>query len=173
MVTTIMIVTYIWNLFSIKLYQLHSLAKFWAFIANIKHMRVLQILDTLEIKANLNNILTWNYKYFAFAHRYDISTGPYHSLYNITVSSREMTKQCNTFVSFDKRLNSRDNAWTMISWSGDLARRILSHNEMNPVVIRCLCTPFVKNNGGFCQTQNQHDSSIQFAQYLIDWWNVC
>ena len=59
MVTTIMIVTYIWNLFSIKHYRLHSSVKFWAFIDNIKHMRVLQILDTLEIKANLNNILTW------------------------------------------------------------------------------------------------------------------
>ena len=59
MVTTIMIVTYIWNLFSINHYRLHSLVKFWAFIANIKHMRVLQISDTLEIKANLNNILTW------------------------------------------------------------------------------------------------------------------
>ena len=56
--TTIMIVTYIWN-FSIKHYWLHSLVKFWASIANIKRMRVLQILDTLEIKANLNNILTW------------------------------------------------------------------------------------------------------------------
>ena len=59
MVTTVMIVTYIWNLFSIKHYRLDSLVKFWAFIANIKHMRVLQIWDTLEIKANLNNILTW------------------------------------------------------------------------------------------------------------------
>ena len=59
MVTTIMIVTYIWNLFSIKHYRLHSLVKIWPLIANIKHMRVLQILDTLEIKANFNNILTW------------------------------------------------------------------------------------------------------------------
>ena len=59
MTTTIMIVTYIWNLFSIKHYWLQSLAKFWASIFNIKRMRVLQILDTLEIKANLNNILTW------------------------------------------------------------------------------------------------------------------
>ena len=59
MVTTIMIVTYIWNLFSIKHYRLHSLVNFLAFIAIIKHMRVLQISDTLEIKANLNNILTW------------------------------------------------------------------------------------------------------------------
>ena len=59
MVTTIMIVTYIWNLFFIEHYWLHSLVKFWASIANIKRMRVLQILDTLEIKANLNNILTW------------------------------------------------------------------------------------------------------------------
>ena len=59
MVTTIMIVTYIWNLFSIKHYWLHSLVKFGASIANIKRTRVLQILDTLEIKANLNKILTW------------------------------------------------------------------------------------------------------------------
>ena len=59
MVTTIMIVTYIWNWFSIKHHWLHNLVKFWASIANIKRMRVLQILDTLEIKANLNNILTW------------------------------------------------------------------------------------------------------------------
>ena len=59
MVTTIIIVTYIWNLFSIKHYWLHSLVKLWASIANFKRMRVLQILDTLEIKANLNNILTW------------------------------------------------------------------------------------------------------------------
>ena len=49
MVTTIMIVTYLWNLFSIKHYRLHSLVKFWASIANIKRTRVLQILDTLEI----------------------------------------------------------------------------------------------------------------------------
>ena len=59
MVTTIIIVTYIWNLFSITHYWLHSLVKFWASIANIERMRVLQILDTLEIKANLNSILTW------------------------------------------------------------------------------------------------------------------
>ena len=59
MVTTIMIVTDIWNLFSIKHYWLHNLVKFWASIVNIKRTRVLQISDTLEIKANLNNILTW------------------------------------------------------------------------------------------------------------------
>ena len=59
MVTTIMIVTYIWNLFSIKHYWLHIWIKLWASIAKIKQMRVLQILDTLEIKANLSNILTW------------------------------------------------------------------------------------------------------------------
>ena len=58
MVTTIIIVTYIWNLFCIPHYWLHSLVKFWASIANIKRMGGLQILDTLEIKANLNNILT-------------------------------------------------------------------------------------------------------------------
>ena len=49
MVTTILIVTNLWNLFSIKHYQLHSLVKFWASIANIKRTKVLQILDTLEI----------------------------------------------------------------------------------------------------------------------------
>ena len=59
MVTTIIIVTYIWNLFSIKHYWSHSLVKFGASIASIKRMRVLQILNTLEIKANHNNILTW------------------------------------------------------------------------------------------------------------------
>ena len=59
MVTTIMIVTYIWNLFSIKHYRLHILVKFWVSIANMKRMRVLHIFDTLEIKANLNNTLTW------------------------------------------------------------------------------------------------------------------
>ena len=59
MVTTIMIVTYIWNWFSIEHYWSHILVKFWPSIANINHMRVLQILDTLEIKANLNKILTW------------------------------------------------------------------------------------------------------------------
>ena len=59
MVTTIIIVTYIWNLFCIKHYWMHSLVKFWASIANIKRMRVLQIWNTLEIKANHNNILTW------------------------------------------------------------------------------------------------------------------
>ena len=59
MVTTIMIVTYIWNLFSIKHFWLHILLKFGASIDNIKCMRVLQRLYTLEIKANLNSILTW------------------------------------------------------------------------------------------------------------------
>ena len=54
-----MILTYIWNLFSIKHYWSHILVKFWASIANINRMRVLQILDTVGIKANLNNILTW------------------------------------------------------------------------------------------------------------------
>ena len=59
MVTTIIIVTYIWNLFFIKHYWLHNLVKCWVSIANIKSMRVLQILNTLESKANHNNILTW------------------------------------------------------------------------------------------------------------------
>ena len=59
MVTTIFIVAYIWNLFSIKHSWLHSLVKFLASISNIKRKRVLKILDTLEIKANFNNISTW------------------------------------------------------------------------------------------------------------------
>ena len=59
MVTTIMIVACIWNLSSIKHSWLHSLVKFWAAISNIKRMRVLKLLDTLEIKANSNNVLTW------------------------------------------------------------------------------------------------------------------
>ena len=58
MVTTIMIVTYIWNLFSIKHYWLHSLVKFWASIA-LSVWGSYKILDSLEIKAKLNNILTW------------------------------------------------------------------------------------------------------------------
>ena len=58
MVTTIMIVTYIWNLFSIKHYWLHSLVKFWASIA-LSVWGSYKFLDTLEIKAKLNNILTW------------------------------------------------------------------------------------------------------------------
>ena len=41
MVTTIMIVTYIWNLFPIKHKWLYILVKFSASIANIKCMRVL------------------------------------------------------------------------------------------------------------------------------------
>ena len=51
------VVTYNRNLFFIKHYWLHVLVKFWASIANIKCLRVLQILNTLEINANLNNIL--------------------------------------------------------------------------------------------------------------------
>ena len=43
MVTTIMIVTYILNLFSIKHYWLHILVKFGASSAKIKHMRGLKI----------------------------------------------------------------------------------------------------------------------------------
>ena len=41
MITTIMIVTYIWNLFSIKHNWLHILVKFVASTANIKCIRVL------------------------------------------------------------------------------------------------------------------------------------
>ena len=59
MVTTIMIVAYIWNLFSVKHSWLHSLVRFWASISNIKRMRVLKILDTFEIKEKFNNMLTW------------------------------------------------------------------------------------------------------------------
>ena len=40
MVTNIMAVTYIWNLFSIKHYWLHILVKF--VIANMKYMKILQ-----------------------------------------------------------------------------------------------------------------------------------
>ena len=58
MATNIMTVTYIWNLFSIKRYWLHILVKFGISIANIERMKVLQIWDILEIKANLNNTLT-------------------------------------------------------------------------------------------------------------------
>ena len=58
MVTNIMAGTYIWNLFSMKHYWLHILFKFGTSIANIKYIKILQF-DTLEIKANLNNILTW------------------------------------------------------------------------------------------------------------------
>ena len=56
-VTTNVIVTYIWNLVSINHYCLHILVKFWTSIAKIKRMRVLKKFETLEIKANLNNIL--------------------------------------------------------------------------------------------------------------------
>ena len=42
MVTNIMAVTYIWNLFSIKHYWLHILVKFGTSIANMKHMKILQ-----------------------------------------------------------------------------------------------------------------------------------
>ena len=42
MVTTSMIVTYIWNLYSIKNYWLHILVKFRASIANIKRTMVLK-----------------------------------------------------------------------------------------------------------------------------------
>ena len=58
MVTNIMAVTYIWNLFSIKHYWLHILVKFGTSIANMNTWRSYNF-DTLEIKANLNNILTW------------------------------------------------------------------------------------------------------------------
>ena len=59
MVTNIMTVTYIWNLFFIKNYWLHFLVKFGTGIANIKRMNAFQIWDTLKIKTNLNNILAW------------------------------------------------------------------------------------------------------------------
>ena len=43
MVTNIMAVTYIWNLFSIKHYWLHILVKFGTFfIDNMKYMKILQ-----------------------------------------------------------------------------------------------------------------------------------
>ena len=59
MVATIMITTYILNLFSIKHYWLYILVKFGASGAKIKHMRGLKNFDTLTIKGNLNNILDW------------------------------------------------------------------------------------------------------------------
>ena len=42
MITNIMAVTYIWNLFSIKHYWLHILVKFGTSIANMKYMKILQ-----------------------------------------------------------------------------------------------------------------------------------
>ena len=42
MVTMIMIVTYIWNRFSIEYYMVHIWAKYWASIANIKRISTLQ-----------------------------------------------------------------------------------------------------------------------------------
>ena len=42
MVTNIMAVTYIWNLFSIKHYLLHILVKFGTSIASMKYMKILQ-----------------------------------------------------------------------------------------------------------------------------------
>ena len=59
MVTIILVVAYIWNLFSIKHYWIHISVKYWASISNIKRMRACKMLITLEIKANLNNILAW------------------------------------------------------------------------------------------------------------------
>ena len=46
MVTIIILVIYILNLFSIEHHLLHILVKLWASIANIMHMMVLKILDT-------------------------------------------------------------------------------------------------------------------------------
>ena len=43
MITIIILVTYIWNLFSIKHHGLHILVKLWASIANIKRMMVLKM----------------------------------------------------------------------------------------------------------------------------------
>ena len=42
MVTNIMAVTHIWNLFSIKHYWLHILVKFGTSIADMKYMKILQ-----------------------------------------------------------------------------------------------------------------------------------
>ena len=41
MVTNIMAVTYIWNLYSINHYWLHILVKFGTSIANMKYMKIL------------------------------------------------------------------------------------------------------------------------------------
>ena len=43
MVTNIMAVTYIWNLFSIKHYWLHIFVKIGTSIANMKYMKILQL----------------------------------------------------------------------------------------------------------------------------------
>ena len=43
MVTNIMAVTYIWNLFSIQHYWLDTLVKFGTSIANMKFMKILQL----------------------------------------------------------------------------------------------------------------------------------
>ena len=50
MVTTIMIVTYIWNLFFIKHNWLHIVIKFWACIANIKRMRAYKFWTISRLK---------------------------------------------------------------------------------------------------------------------------
>ena len=47
MVTNIMAVTYIWNLFSIKHCWLHILVKFGTSIANMKYMKILQFWHSL------------------------------------------------------------------------------------------------------------------------------
>ena len=59
MVIIIIIVTYIWNLFSIKHYWLPILIKFGLLLLTLSTWRSYKFLDTLEIKANLNSILTW------------------------------------------------------------------------------------------------------------------
>ena len=46
MVTNIIPVTYIWNLFSIKHHWWQILVKLWASIANIKRKMFLKFLDT-------------------------------------------------------------------------------------------------------------------------------
>ena len=46
MVTNIVAVTYIWNLFSINHYWLHILVKFGTSIANMKYMKILQFLHS-------------------------------------------------------------------------------------------------------------------------------
>ena len=53
MVTNFYVITYIQNLYSIKHYLRQLIAKYGASIANIKRLTVLQILDTLDIRANL------------------------------------------------------------------------------------------------------------------------
>ena len=54
-----MIVTYIWNLFSIKYYLVHILAKYWASIAYIKRISTLQTFGHSKLKHILPRVLQY------------------------------------------------------------------------------------------------------------------